>query len=205
MSYQKMDINKFLEDLASSNPVPGGGGASALVGAIGTSCANMLASLTSGKEKYASLENEICSLLSEMQTLRLELCELIDEDAKAFEPLSKAYKLAKDDPVRKDKMEQALKTAALAPFEIIKTVCKAIDCIEAIAKIGTPLALSDAGVGALCCKAALQSAAINVYVNTKSIQDLNFAKKMNKQVQEAVDKYCAKADEIYAFVMSKVC
>ena len=108
MSFLDLSVKDFTEVLASKAAVPGGGGASALVGAIGVALGNMVGNLTVGKKKYADVEEEVYALMDECQALREELLKLIDGDAEVFEPLSKAYGIPKDDPNRAEIMEIAL-------------------------------------------------------------------------------------------------
>ena len=91
MGFSTVPCNEFVEVLASKAPVPGGGGASALVGAIGTALGNMVGSLTVGKKKYADVEEEMYALKAKCDTLQKELLALVEKDAEVFEPLSKAY------------------------------------------------------------------------------------------------------------------
>ena len=194
----------FVEVLASSAPAPGGGGAAALVGAIGTALGNMVGSLTVGKKKYADVEEDIQRLMAEGESLRIELLSMMDKDAEAFAPLAKAYGIPKDDPSRDEVMEKALDVACQAPMDIMRTVCKALDVIKEFAAKGSALAISDAGVGAVCCKAALQGASLNVFINTKSMNDRMKAEALEAEANAMLDKYCRLADEIYAVVVERI-
>ena len=194
----------FVEVLASSAPAPGGGGAAALVGAIGTALGNMVGSLTVGKKKYADVEEDIQRLMAEGESLRIELLSMMDKDAEAFAPLAKAYGIPKDDPSRDEVMEKALDVACQAPMDIMRTVCKALDVIKEFAAKGSALAISDAGVGAVCCKAALQGASLNVFINTKSMKDRTKAEALEAEANAMLDKYCRLADEIYAVVVERI-
>ncbi len=200
----EMSLTQFLDKLATKEPVPGGGGASALAGAIGVALGNMVGSLTVGKKKYAAVEAEIIELNEKAEAVRLALCTLIEKDAEVFEPLSKAYSIPKDDPTRDEVMAKVLKEASEVPLEIMRNCCKALDLIEEYAQKGSVIAISDAGCAAAMCKAALESAALNVYINTKSMKDRELAEAMNAEVQEMMDKYCALASEVYASVSGRL-
>lgn len=204
MRFEEMKINDFTEVLASKEAVPGGGGASALVGAVGMALGNMVGSLTVGKKKYADVEDEIKELMAEGESLRKELLFMMDKDAEAFAPLAKAYGIPKDDPSRDEIMESALLVACEAPMDIMRTVCKALDLMAGFAAKGSALAISDAGVGAVCCKAALQGASLNVFINTKSMKNRERALEMEAEAEAMLDKYCAMADEIYATVVGRI-
>ena len=204
MRFEDKKINEFTEVLASKEAVPGGGGASALVGSIGIALGNMVGSLTTGKKKYADVEEDIQKLMAEGEGLRIELLSLMDKDAEAFAPLAKAYGIPKDDPSRDEVMEKALDVACQAPMDIMRTVCKALDVIKEFAAKGSTLAISDAGVGAVCCKAALQGASLNVFINTKSMKDRTKAEALEAEANTMLDKYCRLADEIYAVVVERI-
>ena len=204
MRFEDKKINEFTEVLASKEAVPGGGGASALVGSIGMALGNMVGSLTTGKKKYADVEEDIQALMTEGENLRIELLSMMDKDAEAFAPLAKAYGIPKDDPSRDEVMEKALDVACQAPMDIMRTVCKALDVIKDFAAKGSALAISDAGVGAVCCKAALQGASLNVFINTKSMKDRTKAEALEAEANAMLDKYCGLADEIYAVVVERI-
>jgi len=204
MSFVKQSLGDFTEVLASKAAVPGGGGASALVGAVGIALGNMVGSLTVGKKKYADVEADIIAAMEKAEAVRLELLRLIDADAEAFEPLSKAYGIPKDDPARAETMENALKVACGVPMDIMRTVCRAIDLVAEFGAKGSALAISDAGVGAVCCKAALQGASLNVFINTKAMQDRTLAASIEAEANAMLEKYCALADEIYAKVSARL-
>jgi formiminotetrahydrofolate cyclodeaminase len=201
-------IPDFVTALASKDPVPGGGGASALLGAVGTALGNMVGSLTVGKKKYAGVEEEIIELKRKSDALQEALLKLIDKDAEDFEPLAKAYGLRGETPqqqAEKDRiMEEALRVATATPFEIMKKCAEAIDIIENFAAKGSKLAISDAGAGVIFCKAALCGASLNVFINTKAMKDRVYAEKINREADELLAVYEAKAGEIFAGVKSRL-
>ena len=198
-------VKSFTEVLASKAAVPGGGGASALVGALGIALGDMVGELTVGKKKYADVEEEMKALMAKAQDLRVRLLECIEKDAIGFEPLSKAYAIPKDDPTRDEVMEKCLRDAAAVPFEILCLCCEAIELQVDFAEKGSALAVSDAGTGVVHCKAALQGAAINVKVNTKSMKDRVYAADIDAQVDERMEKYCKMADEVFEKVYGRFC
>jgi formiminotetrahydrofolate cyclodeaminase len=208
MSISTKTIPDFISVLASKEPVPGGGGASALTGAIGTALGNMVGSLTTGKKKYADVEADIVELKKKSDELQDALLKLIDRDAEDFAPLARAYGLPKDTPeqqAEKDRvMEAALRGAAVTPFEIMKRCAEAIDVIEGFAAKGSKLAISDAGVGVIFCKAALTGASLNVFINTKAMKDRAYAEKLNADADRLLAEYEAKADVIFAGVKEQL-
>ena len=187
----------FVTVLASDAPAPGGGGAAALVGAIGTALGNMVGSLTVGKKKYADVEAEIIELKKKCDALQTELLNQVEADEVNFLPLAKAYGIPKDDPNRDKVMEEATIIACSTPMKIMELCCEAIDCIAIFAAKGSRLAVSDAGCGAVCCKAALQAASLNVFINTKSLKNRDTAEELNRQANLMLNKYCQLADEIF--------
>ena len=197
-------VAAFTEELASPAPVPGGGGASALAAAIGVSLGDMVGELTVGKKKYANVEEEIQSLMARAQALRIRFLELVDADAAAFAPLAKAYGIPKEDPNRAQIMEEALKTACSVPMDIMRACAEAIDIIEEFAAKGSRLAVSDAGCGAILCKAAMQAAALNVFINTKSMKDLSCKAALEKEADALLTKYTDLGDTIYESVANSL-
>ena len=190
----------FVEALASSAPAPGGGGAAALVGAIGTALGNMVGSLTVGKKKYADVQTEIMALKAKCDQLQRELLDQVEADEEGFLPLAKAYGIPGDDPNREATIARATVTACAAPLKIMQLCCEAIDCMAVFAAKGSRLALSDAGCGAIVCKAALQAASLNVFVNTAILGDRAAAEELNRKANGLLERYCPMADEIFAAV-----
>lgn len=187
----------FVEVLASNAPAPGGGGAAALVGAIGTALGNMVGSLTLGKKKYADVEEEIIALKAKCDALQKQLLDQVEADEVNFLPLAKAYGIPKDDPSRDQVMEEATVIACSTPMKIMELCCEAMECIRVFAEKGSRLAVSDAGCGAVCCKAALQAASLNVFINTKSLKNRALAQELNKHANQMLNTYCPMADEIF--------
>ena len=198
------NVDKFLEVLASSAPTPGGGGAAALCGALAIALGNLVGSLTLGKKKYADVQDDILSLNAKAESLRSDFVELIDADAEAFEPLSRAYGIPKDDPTRAEVMEAALKRAAEPPLEIMRRSAEALDVIADYAAKGSALAISDAGCAAALAIAAMRAAALNVQINTKSLTDRDAANIMNAETDELLAKYEKLAEEIYENVSRRL-
>ena len=188
---------EFVKVLASDAPAPGGGGAAALVGAIGTALGNMVGSLTVGKKKYADVQDEIIALKAKCDELQKQLLDQVEADEINFLPLAKAYGIPKDDPTRDKVMEEATIIACSTPMKIMELCCEAIEAIRVFAEKGSRLAVSDAGCGAVCCKAALQSASLNVFINTKTLQNRAVAEEMNAKCLGMLDKYGKLADEIF--------
>jgi methenyltetrahydrofolate cyclohydrolase len=195
---------EFLNLLSSKEPVPGGGGASAYVGALGMALGSMVGNLTLGKKKYQDVEEEIKELLVKSEAVMIELIKLVDKDAEAFFPLSQAYGLPKntdeEKAVRERVLQGALVGATMVPLDIARCSCKALDLLEEYGKKGTRIAISDVGVGAYFAKAALLGAKLNVLINTNIMKDEKLKKDIETELNGLVEKYSKKADEIYASV-----
>lgn len=208
MSFVKTSCEEFVEKLSTKAPVPGGGGASALVGAIGTALGGMVGSLTIGKKKYAAVQEDILRLKEKSEELQKKLLLLVERDAEVFEPLSKAYGLpsnTEQERAEKTKiMEQTLKEASQVPLEIMQICCEAIVLLEEFAEKGSAIAISDAGVGAVCCKAALKGAGLNVLINTNAMKDRDFAEKTEQEMNRLLSVYESKADQVYEKVVKRI-
>lgn len=198
------NVDKFLADLASSAPTPGGGGAAALCGALGIALGNMVGSLTLGKKKYADVHEDIAELNAKAEALRAGFVALVDADAEAFAPLSRAYSIPKDDPARDEIMEPALLKAAEAPLEIMRKCAEALELISGYAAKGSALAISDAGCAAALCGAAMEAAALNVKINTKSMKNRADADNINAEMNKLLQKYFALSQEIYNDVSGRL-
>ena len=192
-----------LDALASKAPTPGGGGASALVGALGTALCTMVGNYTVGKKKYAGVEEDVKALMAKAEDIRARLLALVDADAAAFEPLSRAYSIPKDDPRRGEIMEQCLRDAAAAPMEILRLSCEAIDLHREMLDKGSVMMLSDVGTGVIFCWSALYGACLNVKVNTKSMADRAYAEAMNAEADELVNRSRKIAEQVYEAVMGR--
>lgn len=204
MSFTQLSCEQFIELLASREPTPGGGGASALMGAIGMALGNMVGSLTVGKKKYAAVEPEIIALQARASALQRELLDLVAADAAAFGPLSRAYALPKDDPSRAQVMEAALHTACSAPLEIMRACCRAIDLHGEFAAKGAAIAISDVGCGVICCQAALRAASLNVFINTKYMDDRSYAAAANTEAEALLERYVPLAEAIFGQVQGRL-
>lgn len=199
-----MRVGEFSDVLSSKAPVPGGGGASAVAAAVGASLGQMVASLTLGKKRYADVQGRIEELIPRFEAVRDELLVLADEDAKAFEPLSRAYGLPKGTEEERahkaEVMEAALRSACEPPLKIMKKTCEAIDLVDEVSRIGTRIAISDAGAGATLLSAALKAVSLNIFINAKSMVDREYAEDLLSHTQEMLDEGCKKADDAYVRV-----
>lgn len=205
---EQSTVSEFLNDLSSKQPVPGGGGASALSGAVGAALGAMVANLTTGKKKYIEVEEEINKILKKLEDIQSEFIALSDADAKVFTPLAKAYGMPADteeEKVLKEKvMEQNLLNASLVPIELMEKSIELMDLLEVLAKKGSRLALSDVGVGIQLAKASLLGAVMNVYINTRFMKDREKADELNRHASRLVNIGSKKADDVYQIVLSAI-
>lgn len=204
MKMLEKPATQFLSELSSNAPVPGGGGASAAVGAFAAALGMMVTNLTIGKKKYADYEEEVKTVRDRLEGLRDHLIDLVDGDAVAFEPLSKAYSIPKDDPERDTIMENALYEASVVPMGIMETVLAAAKELEVLVEKGSKLAVSDVGVGILFAQAAIEGASLNVYINTKSMKDRERAAALDAKADAIIAEGAALKARIYSGVLAAI-
>ncbi len=196
MDLSSYSISGFTGALASKAPVPGGGGAAALVGSLSASLCEMAGSLTLGKKKYADREDALRRLNAQAEELRLRFLSLIEEDAAAFEPLSKAYALPKTEPGYAETMRRVTLGACRAPLEMMRSCEAAASLLAEMSANCSPLMLSDVGCGAVLLKASLDAAALNVFVNTRLLPEDPEASAMQEEAVELQRAVGVQAQEI---------
>lgn len=199
-----LSIEEFASKLASKDAVPGGGGASALVGALGAALASMVGNLTVGKHRYAAVEEDVRKLTVRANAAREKLLALIAEDARAFEPLSKAYGIPRDDPDRESVMEAALRRASEPPLEMMRVCAEVVEILSGLIDKGSVLAVSDVGVGAALAGAAMKGASLNVFINTGLMKDAAFAAALNAEADRLLEENISKADSLCAETARRV-
>ncbi len=208
MGMMEEKTTDFLDALSSKASVPGGGGASAAVGAYAAALGEMVANLTVGKKSYADAEEEIQAARIRLDELRADLVRLVDADAEAFEPLSKAYSLPKGTPeeqAEKDRvMEEALDTASLTPLQTMETILETMRCLKVVGEKGSKLAVSDAGTGILFAQAALEGASLNVFININMMKDRNRAEELGARADQMIAEGRALKDEVYDTVLQRI-
>lgn len=205
---QNETVAAFSEALASGAPTPGGGGACALAGALGAALGSMVCALTSGKRRYADVAEDIRRIASRMEALRQRLLALIDADAEAFLPLSRAYGMPRgtqqERAARDTVMEAALLRAAQPPLEIMEVCAEAVALHAELGEKGSALAISDVGVGAALSRAALQGASLNVFTNTRLLRDRQRAAALDARAQALLGEALPEADRAVAAVMARL-
>lgn len=205
---ERQILGEWLDTLASKAPVPGGGGASALGGALAAALGQMVANLTVGKKRYADVEEEMQQSLLTLNQLQKELQGLADQDAEVFAPLAAAYGMptgTDEEKAQKDRvMEERLLAATLVPLHIMEKAAEVLDIVDVLEQKGSKMAVSDAGVAAQFARAALTGAVMNVYINTKSMKNREKAEELNTRADQLLTDGMKLADEIYGRVLNKL-
>lgn len=202
--FTQISCTDFAQALAAKTSVPGGGGAAALVGALSAALCSMVGQFTAGKKKYAAYEADIQRILSEAEQLRSRLLGLVDADAAGFEPLARAYAIPREDPSRDRVMEQATVNACAAPMEMLFCCCDVLRLLEELLEKGSRLLLADVGCGTCLCRAAMECAAMSVFVNTGTLKNRETAAEMERRVDDALRTYLPLADKIAASVTASI-
>jgi len=202
--YSEKTIDSFLDEVASSSPVPGGGGVSALAGALSASLGEMVCSLTSGKNKYREYQEDIERIASDLAGIRSAMADCISRDAEAFEPLSRAYSMDRSDPDRDGIMEECLKSAASVPHEVLSITVRIIPLLEELVIKGSSIAVSDVAVAAAMCRAAAQGAAANTYANTMLMKERVYAEKLDRETSAQLASVSSRADSIFQTVTGRM-
>ncbi len=199
-SLADLSCRSFSEQLASKAPVPGGGGAAALIGGLAAALGAMAANLTVGKKKFLAYEEDHLRIIAEAGRLRQRMLELMDEDAAAFEPLSRVYSLGRNSPGYAEKLEAATLAACRAPFQMMECCCAMTALLEELREKCSMLLLSDVGCAALAARCALEAASMNVFVNTRMIPDNAEAAAMSAKavamLQDCIPRAQAVADSV---------
>ena len=192
---------EFSELLASRAPVPGGGGAAALIGALATALGTMAANLTIGKKDFFLYEEDHRRIIRETDSLRRRFLSLTEEDAAAFEPLSRAYSMDRNAPDYSEVMTAATLRAAQAPFTMMQCCCDLITLLEELRGKCSALLLSDVGCAAAASRSALTCAAMNVFVNTRLLPENGTAQDLAAQADAMLREYIPRAQAVSDSVM----
>jgi len=201
-------IERFLDELASKAPTPGGGSAAAIIGSMGAALASMVCNLTVGKEKYADVEGDLRTALEAAEGLRARLLDMVNEDVRVFDAVMAAYALPRDSDAdktaRTGAIQRALREATEVPLACARACAELIDITEVVAHKGNPGVISDAGVAVLAAHAALRSAALNVYINTGAIKDRAFADACVAELETLLAQCGPATEAIYATVRERL-
>ena len=192
---------ELVEALASKEPTPGGGTGAAMAAAVGCALGEMVANLTHHKRRYEEVQPKIEEYLPKLEELRGRMFTLAEEDAEAFRPLARAYRMPRDTEEEKEErtrvLEEALRQASEPPEHLMEAICEAIVIVDDLTKIGSKMVLTDAGAGAALLSASLKAACLNVFINAKAMKDRDYAEILVSRTQAMLEDGCAKADEAY--------
>lgn len=180
----KLEIKKFLENVGSKSPTPGGGAVAAVVGAMAASLVEMVCNLTIGKEKYEESRDEMKKIRDISIKYRRKLLELADEDVHAFNEVINAYKTEKSNPERNEKIQNALKEASRIPLETARLSKEVGNVAKKMIEKGNKNALSDARTAKYLSESAIKSALENVKINMQLVKDAEWKKKILPLVAE---------------------
>ncbi len=205
---EKQTIQEFLDVLSSKQPDPGGGGASALAGALGIALGLMVGNLTVGKKKYADVEEEVILMIEKLTSMQAEMVHLSDEDARVFAPLAAAYGLpsgTEEEKLYKQAvMEENLLEASLVPLRVMELSVEILGILRELEQKGSVMAISDVGVAVQFIRTALTGAVMNIYINTKSMKDREKAREVDNQAIGFLSEGVVLADNIYMNVLQRL-
>ena len=198
-------IDEYINELGSKAPVPGGGGASAVAGALSAALAGMVCNLTVGKKSYMAVEDDVKKILEDMNKHMESFIKLSDKDAEVFYPLSQVYGFKpqndEEKKMHEENMERLLFDAAMVPLDIMKEAYGMLDAIDFLAKKGSKLAVSDAGVAVSMLRSAVCGAMMNVVINVKYMKNRQKAQNLMDEASEILENTMNKADIIYREVL----
>ena len=195
MSQEMMDktCRGFAEALAAREPVPGGGSASAFVGALGASLCGMVARYGATNPALADRADDLTRAFAQADELAQELVELVSEDVRAYR---RAYGIPRDDPARATAIQDALHVAAMPPYRIMDACGRALALLEDMADKGSRQLLSDVACGAVFCRSAMQGASLTLFANTTSMKDRARAEELEAACDELLDTWLPRADAL---------
>jgi methenyltetrahydrofolate cyclohydrolase len=201
-------VEKFLDDLASGQPTPGGGSAAAIMGAMGAALVSMVCNVTIGKKGYEAVEAEMQAVREESEKVRRRLTAMVTEDITAFDSIMAAYKLPKasdDEKARRAAAIQAgLRRATETPMDCARACAEVIALSRRASEHGYLNVISDGGVGVLAGYTGLRSAALNVYINAPALKDRVFAEAATAELEKLVEFCAAESEAVYKIVRDKL-
>jgi methenyltetrahydrofolate cyclohydrolase len=201
-------VEKFLDDLASGNPTPGGGSAAAITGAMGAALVSMVCNVTIGKKGYESVEAEMLAVRAESERVRRRLTDMVADDIAAFDSILAAYKMPKatdEDKARRGAaIQDGLRRATETPLECARACAEVIALARRASEQGYLNVISDGGVGVLAGFTGLRSAALNVYINAPNLKDRAFAERATAEMQQLAAACAVESEAVYKIVRDKL-
>lgn len=205
----EQEIQSFCTALISKSPVPGGGGASALAGALAACLGGMAIQLTRGKKKFIPVDEMLKAQLESLEESRKTLLHCMDEDAAAFEPLSKAYGMPAETEQQKEQKQAVLETclcrAAQPPLKILQTGAAVAASLQALSGHISKLVISDLGCAAAMARACMQCAAMNVWVNAQLMKDRAKAETLYAESRDVLERGTAQCQTLIQKVGEALC
>jgi len=203
-----MNLTEFADETASESPAPGGGSISAYVGSLGAALGTMVANLSAHKRGWDERWEEFSDWAEKGMAVEKELLALVDEDTNAFNKIMDAFGLPKgtdeEKAARKKAIDDATKYAIQVPFRVMEVAYKGFEVIRAMAEVGNPNSVTDAGVGALCARSAVMGAYLNVKINAAGLDDKAYVEKVLADGKAIEDKAIKEEKEILAIVNGKI-
>ena len=203
-----MTLKAFADETASESPAPGGGSIAAYVGVLGVSLGTMVANLSSHKRGWDDRWEEFSDWAEKGMTYQKQLLALVDEDTNAFNKIMDAFGLPKgsdeEKKARKQAIQDATKYATEVPLKVVEISFKSMEVMKAMAEIGNPNSVTDAGVGALCARTAVRGALLNVKINAGGLDDKETANALVSKGDDFAQKALALEEEIMKIVEGKI-
>jgi glutamate formiminotransferase/formiminotetrahydrofolate cyclodeaminase len=203
-----MSLSDFADETASEVPAPGGGSVSAYLGTLGAALAAMVANISSHKKGWDDQWETFSQWAEKGQYYKNELLKLTDADSRAFNLLMNAFNLPKTNEeevaVRTKAIQEATRLAMEIPFSVMQTAFESMEVIKAMAEMGNPNSVSDAGVGALCARSAVLGAFLNIRINTQGCEDKQYVAELISRGKELEKKAIALEAEILGVVNKKI-
>lgn len=198
------NLQQFAEETASESPAPGGGSISAYAGALGTALSTMVANLSANKRGWDERWEEFSDWADKGQTLQSKLLSLVDADTAAFNSIMEAYGMPKNTDAQKEArtaaIQAATKHAIDIPMEVAETAFEALEVAKAMAEVGNPNSITDAGVGAMCLRSAVMGAVLNARINAGDLTDKDYVSRTLARCEELVST----AQKIEGEILSRV-
>ena len=203
-----MTLKAFANETAADSAAPGGGSISAYVGALGISLGAMVANLSAGKRGWEEQTAYFSEWAKNGQELKDALIRAVDEDTRAFNRIMDAFAMPKttdeEKKARTEAIQNATKYACEVPYKVMELSYTGLIMLEQMIEKGNPNSITDAGVGALCVKAAVQGACMNVLVNAKGLKDREWADELTERARKMLSRTFSKVDELVAKVEASV-
>ncbi|MCB0642552.1 MAG: cyclodeaminase/cyclohydrolase family protein, partial [Phaeodactylibacter sp.] len=203
-----MDLKAFAQETASESMAPGGGSISAYVGALGVSLGTMVANLSAHRRVWDERWEEFSEWAEKGQAIQERLLHLVDEDTRSFNGIIDAIRMPKgtedEKAIRKQAIQEATKYAIEVPFQVVKATFESLEVIRAMAEKGNPSSVSDAGVGALCARAAIHGAFLNMQINSADLEDKQYVEEVISQGKAIIEQTDALEQEIMNLVRTKL-